>query len=152
MEGGTFSVPIIDTIENYTWEGSLLDCSIGETVWATMPATYLQARTNVRMIVAGPSWVDEMGQVVATCQQSSSNRWHGDYWFGLYARKDWLEQFLNRQGLALALTGKLERRLRDGGDTYAHRHLEVWSGAVLRADGALVEAGKPIRAEGPQAD
>lgn len=145
-----FSIPIITPVEDYTWENGLFDCSIGVTVRATMLSTYMRARTKVSMITAGPSSVDQLGQVVATFRESEPYRGYGDYWYGVYARKDWLEGFLSQEGLALVLVGRFERRLLDGHKTYDHPHLEVWSSAVLARKDGVVAAGKAIRSQGPR--
>lgn len=149
VKRGATSVAIINPVEDYTWESSLLDCSIGASTWATMPAAFLQSQTNVRMIAAGPSWVDPTGQIVATYLQTGLNRYQGYFRCGLFARKDWLVQVLKREGLALVILGRFQRMRLAGRDTFRYRSVEGWSSAILSANGTLANPATPIREEGP---
>ncbi|MDQ3657290.1 MAG: hypothetical protein M3457_19725 [Chloroflexota bacterium] len=142
IENRDKSVSVIDTTEGYTWEGNVLDCSIGEPVWATMPSFYICSRSNLRMIAEGPGWTDETGQLVATYIQPSGDRWSGNFWYGFFVRQSWLQRFLSQEGLALALVSKFERRLLDQERTYTHRHIEAWSGAILSGSGPFRAVGE----------
>ncbi len=52
---------IVPTIEEYTWEGSLLDCSIGDTAKAALPATFIQQAAKLAFDMRGPGWLDPAG-------------------------------------------------------------------------------------------
>ncbi|MFF9778942.1 hypothetical protein ACF1HJ_35535 [Streptomyces sp. NPDC013978] len=39
---GGKQIGVVPAIEQYTWEGSILDCSIGETASVVLPATFIQ--------------------------------------------------------------------------------------------------------------
>jgi hypothetical protein len=143
------SMTVIDTVENYTWEGNILDCSIGEPVWATMPSSYVRSRSALEMIVEGPGWIDTNGQLVASYIQSSDDRWSGRFWQGFFVRQSWLQYFLEQEGLALAIVSKFERRLLDQERTRDHRYIEVWSGALLSSAGQFRTVGSALSEEGP---
>lgn len=149
IEFGNQLTTVIDTVERYTWEGNILDCSIGEAVWATMPSFYVRSRDHLRMIAEGPGWLDENGEIVATYMQSVEGQWSGKFWQGYFVRQSWLQRFLGREGLALAVLSKCERRLLDQDRTRTHKYVEVWSGALLRSGGLLRATGGIIREQGP---
>lgn len=143
------TIELIDAVEGYTWEGNILDCSIGSAVLAQMPCTYLQSRMEMSFSADGPSWVDHAGNVVAVYQRSSAGPWSSAFWEVLYVRSDWVRKFLASEGLALCLITRCERRLRDEDRTYSHRHVDIWTGAAIRAEGAQIVAQDLMRVEGP---
>src|SRR6185369_890857 len=49
---------LVPAVETYCWEGSLFDCSIGESVFATLPSAFVQARSNLLFDERGPCWLD----------------------------------------------------------------------------------------------
>lgn len=60
VNDGVFDV--ISPLEEYTWEGSLYDCSINETIRVYLPSAFMQMDANLDFDAHGPSWLDEDGQ------------------------------------------------------------------------------------------
>jgi hypothetical protein len=58
MGGKPFQV--VPTMEEYTWEGSILDCSIGESASTVLPSTFLQQTAGqLSFDMRGPSWLGD---------------------------------------------------------------------------------------------
>ena len=79
----------MDTVEDYLWEGNLYDCSIGDSVSATLPSAFIRSRSSLTLDEHGPSWLDN-GEVAFT------NYWdHGpDRQRGFLVRASWLSAFM----------------------------------------------------------
>jgi hypothetical protein len=56
MDGKPFQV--VPTVEQYTWEGNILDCSISESASTVLPSTFLQQAAGLSFDMRGPSWLD----------------------------------------------------------------------------------------------
>jgi hypothetical protein len=134
------NVQVLDTSEDYLWEGNGLDCSIFESVSATLPSTYVQKNAAVRMDMAGPSWFDEHGELAAFHCDLGGSRSHA-----LYARFDWLQQLLREKELSLVILIRFDRVLLDPSRSQRNPRVNVWSSAVLEADGQIKMVGAPIR-------
>lgn len=117
------------TVEIYCWEGGLLDCSLSESVFAALPSTFVQARSNVLLNERGPCWLDAKVTVVFTNVGDSSDR-RGR---GLLVRWHWLRTFLEEHDLDLVVVSWYERRLVDKVDTRTHRFEDVVSAARIDA-------------------
>jgi hypothetical protein len=89
---------LVSATETVKWEGSLLDCSIGETVSAEMPSSFVLGRARLRMDEAGPSWWDD-GELVVSHYVDESR---GGGW-ALLVRASWLSFFLRAHGLELVV-------------------------------------------------
>src|SRR5262249_27752457 len=144
VEFGDRVISVADTVESYTWEGNILDCSIGEPAYATMPSSFVRERSDLQMAVEGPSWIDETGQVIATYMQSDTGRWSGKWWHGFFVRRTWIQGFLRDHGLALAVVTNFERKLLDREFTSRHRSVNGWSSGVLFGAGVLEEVGATL--------
>lgn len=92
---GGHGLPLVSTVESYCWEGSILDCSISESVFAPMPSTFIQAKATLTFDAAGPSWLQD-GQVVFT---NLTEEAHGGR--GFLVRASWLGEFLKAHSLEL---------------------------------------------------
>jgi hypothetical protein len=129
----------VKTLEPYQWEGSLLDCSIRESVSAAVPSTYVQDRTFLAAEDSGPSWRDESGAIVLTTIRDPAVRATA-----FVARATWLRTFLKDNSLDLMLVSWRERRYLSGASNDNYPWEMVYSAARVSADLALAIA-EPIR-------
>jgi hypothetical protein len=90
----------------------------------------------------GPSWTDADYGAVATYLDSGTSHWAGDACQFFFVRRQWIEQFLNQNSLALVVISKFERFMMDGDKTWNHPHSVGWSGILLEQDGSLRQVGK----------
>jgi hypothetical protein len=121
---------LVPAVETVTWEGSLLDCSIGDSVFAAMPSTFIQARANLMLDERGPSWRDAAGVVVFTKYGDESV----DRRKALLVRGSWLRTFLKEHDLELLVASWFERQLLDGDHRQHHPSENVYSAARIDAD------------------
>ena len=121
---------LVPTVETVTWEGSLLDCSIGDSVFAAMPSTFIQAKANLKLDERGPSWGDVGGSFVFTNYADKSA--HRSKAF--LVRGSWLRTFLKEHDLELLVASWFERRLLDGDHRQHHPSESVYSAARIDAD------------------
>jgi hypothetical protein len=96
VDVGGKSCQIITTCEEYLWEGSILDCSIGESVQVVLPSTFIQEALTLRIDASGPSWVNSAGVTVLTTYWTSKQNGSA-----LIIRASVLKQFLADHGLDL---------------------------------------------------
>lgn len=61
------------TVEQYTWEGSILDCSISESASTVLPSTFFQQTTGLSFDMRGPGWLDADGTPVFTYFEEPGN-------------------------------------------------------------------------------
>ncbi|MFI7024752.1 hypothetical protein ACIBMZ_18745 [Micromonospora sp. NPDC049900] len=92
------------TVEPYAWEGSIYDCSIGETASTLLPSALLQQTAGLTFDMRGPSWLDIQESPVFTFYQEpgSSNR-------ALLVRASYLREVLAERDLALIVLHAFER-------------------------------------------
>ncbi len=64
---------VVPTVEHYMWEGSILDCSIGESATMTFPSTFMQQAAKLSFDMHGPSWLDADGAPVFTYYEEDGN-------------------------------------------------------------------------------
>jgi hypothetical protein len=133
---------LVPTVETYCWEGSLLDCSIGESVFAALPSTFVQDRSNLLLDEHGPCWLDAQGMVVFTNVGDNSDR-RGR---GLLVRWHWLQGFLEEHDLDLMVASWYERGFFDRVDTHNHRFEDVVSAARIDAQ-MRVHLSEPNRVD-----
>ena len=102
------------TIEQYTWEGNIWDCSIEDSARAILPSTFLQRSAGLRWSGVDRSWFTDTELVVCNADVGT-NQGHGTL---LMAREDWLQGFLESHDLALvyAVRGERNHRGRGPGD------------------------------------
>lgn len=101
---GGKSFQIVPTVEQYAWEGSLLDCSIGETASAVLPSTFIQQAAGLSFDMRGPSWLDADGTPVFTYYEESENASRA-----LLVRASFLRDFLAAHKLELVVLHWFQR-------------------------------------------
>ncbi|WP_406048278.1 hypothetical protein [Kribbella sp. NBC_00889] len=102
VSGAEFHV--VPTIEQYRWEGNILDCSIGESARATLPSTYLQQTAMLTFDMRGPSWLDAAGLPIFTYYEEPDNEDHA-----FLVRASFLKEFLSQHKLELIFFHWFER-------------------------------------------
>ncbi|MEU8251376.1 hypothetical protein [Nonomuraea sp. NPDC048916] len=138
---GEESFQVVPTIEQYTWEGSILDCSIGESATTILPSTFIQQAAGLTFDMRGPSWLDAAGAPVFTYYEVPGNDSRA-----LLVRASFLRDFLAAQKLQLIVLHWFERmRLNDdyhGEHPYVESSIDAW----LASDLGMREK-KPRRTE-----
>lgn len=129
----------VKVLESYRWEGSLLDCSIRESVTAVAPSTFIQSRTSLVADDVGPSWRDTSGAIVLTTIGDQTGRTTA-----FVTRATWLQKFLEDNSLDLMLVSWQERRYLAGGTNTHYPSEMIFSAARMSADLTL-EIAKPLR-------
>lgn len=139
MGGQPFQV--VPTVERYTWEGNILDCSISESASTVLPSTFLQQVARLSFDMCGPSWLDADGTPVFTYYEEPENSSRA-----LLVRTTFLGEFLTTHKLeleALHWFQRLELSERHGG-----KHPQVQSAIEARLGSDLVvHEGNPRREE-----
>lgn len=130
---------IVPSVETYTWEGSLYDCSIGESVVASCPSTFIHNRAALHGQDDGPSWRTPEGDLVFTQTGSSP---HASKAFLVAA--PWLAQFLVEHELVLLVASWCERRKLDRDDRRHHAWEDSYRSAMIDGD-LKVHVGETIR-------
>lgn len=129
----------VKALETYRWEGSLLDCSIRESVSAVAPSTFIQSRTSLAADDFGPSWRDASDMIALTTIGDQTARTTA-----FVARARWLRKFLQDNSLDLMLVSWQERRcLASGSNTHSPWEM-IFSAAKVSADLTL-EIAEPLR-------
>lgn len=132
---------VVPTVEEYTWEGSVLDCSISEPANTILPSTFLQQTAGLSFDMRGPSWLDTDGTPVFLYYEEPGNISRA-----LLVRATFLREFLTAHHLelmALHWFQRLELSERHGG-----KHPQIQSAIEARIDQNLsVHAGIPRREE-----
>lgn len=106
---GDRSFSIVPTTERYTWEGGILDCSIGKSATTVLPSTFIQRAAGLTSDMRGPSWLDATGAPIFTCYEEPGNHSHG-----LLVRTSFLKDFLVTHKIELIILHWFERmRLSD---------------------------------------
>jgi hypothetical protein len=133
-------VQMANTVENYLWEGSTYDCSIGDSVSATLPSTFIQSRSAITWDERGPSWWAD-GQVIFTnCLRSDRDRQRG-----FLVRASWLCAFMKAHNVELVAAASTlrwrltadHRRHSDGHDPEQDDRLDVYAAVRVDSDLAL---------------
>ena len=140
-------VQILDTCEDFLWEGNGLDCSIEESVFAYAPSQYVMARERLDVVGEGPGWKDEHGREVFVSTQGLRENYPQSHPF--WARRDWLQAFLKRENLALVVATQFERLSHQLVQTDQDRRGTVLSGAILTPDGGFRPVSTPHRSSWP---
>ena len=148
VEVGDSSFDAVDTVEEYTWEGSILDSSLKGAARLILPSTYLQQGLDLAFDVRGPSWLDTSGQPVFVHYDPAD----GDS-KALLMRASALKQFMADHDLELLVLLSLERLKITGGtgheprgewtvQGWLDRSLEFHSGAIQRKESNLATNGE----------
>lgn len=98
------SFRVVATVEQYAWEGSILDCSIGETASTVLPSTFIQQAAELTFDMRGPSWLDAAGAPVFTYYEERGNDSRA-----LLVRASFLRKFLADHKLELIALHWFER-------------------------------------------
>jgi hypothetical protein len=130
------SLTVVSTVEDYLWEGSLYDCSIGESVNATLPSTFIRSRSSLTTDERGPSWMDN--DHVAFTNYVATGR---DHQRAFLARADWLSAFMTANNVEVVLAASTLRWRVTGDYHHSKTHnperddrLDVYSAARLMPD------------------
>ena len=94
--------------EHYTWEGGELDCSIEDSVGASLPAVLLFDQQQLEWVPGTRTWRDRKGAVVA---QYRSRR--GEH-TALLVKESWLKAALQKGGWGLVIGWLGEKMLLSG--------------------------------------
>lgn len=138
---GSKPFQVVPTVEEYTWEGSILDCSIGDSATAVLPSTFLQRAAGLSFDMRGPSWLDANGTPVFTYYEEP-----GDTSRALLVRADFLREFLTARKLELVVLHWFQRL--ELSDQRGGKHPQVQSSVEARLGPDLtVHEGKPRRQE-----
>jgi hypothetical protein len=138
---GDKSVRVMATVEQYAWEGSILDCSIGETASTVLPSTFIQQAAGLTFDMRGPSWLDATGAPVFTYYEEEGNESRA-----LLVRASFLRDLLAEHKLELIVVHWFERMQLSDDHSDEHPFVESSVAARLTAELAIRE-GKPRRRE-----
>jgi hypothetical protein len=140
IEAGGQNCRLVSAVETVTWEGSLYDCSIEDSVFAAMPSTFIQSRTKLILDERGPSWRDQDGEIVLTnyCDRAVDGS------RALLVRGSWLQSFLKKNALVILVAGWFERRLLSGDHAQHYPSQSVYSAALIDSDLSITVAD-PVR-------
>lgn len=146
VEAGGEIFQVANTVEDYLWEGSLYDCSIGESVSATLPSTFIRSRSSLALDERGPSWL-ENDEVVFTNYPS-----HGrDRQRGFFVRANWLCAFMKAHNVELVAAASTLRWRVTADYHYSGKHdpeqndrLNVYVAVRVGADLGL-DLAPPVR-------
>jgi hypothetical protein len=129
VDGDTYD--IANPVEGYTWEGSLMDCTIEESAAAVLPSTFVQIRARLTFDVRGPSWPlpDGCPAFVYLERKGTDGR-------ALLVPASFLSDFLHERELTLMALHDFERN--ELKELYPadepHHWVHVSSAALLNAD------------------
>jgi hypothetical protein len=132
---------VVQPVERYMWEGSILDCSIGESATTVLPSTFMQEAANLTFDMRGPSWLDETGAPIFTYYEESGNESRA-----LLVRTSFLREFLAAQQLDLIVWHWFRRIELSNDWSGKHPMVESSVDAWLRSNLAISE-GEPRRTE-----
>ncbi|HEV2891263.1 MAG TPA: ATP-binding protein [Frankiaceae bacterium] len=133
---GDPSIHVAHTVEHFTWESGLYDCSINEGVRATLPSTFIQSRARLVADERGPSWFEE-GRSIFTNYGDEGHHTQR----GFLVRGDWLAGFLKAHDLELLVAAstlrlRITKNYRHGRDRDPELddRLDVFAAARIDAD------------------
>ncbi|MEV6871461.1 ATP-binding protein [Amycolatopsis sp. NPDC051128] len=126
---GDKSFQVVATVEQYAWEGNILDCSIGETASTVLPSTFIQQAAGLSFDMRGPSWLDAGGAPVFTYYEEEGNGSRA-----LLVRATFLREFLTTHKLDLVALHWFERMELSDNHDGKHPYVESTSDARLASD------------------
>jgi hypothetical protein len=138
---GEADFQLVSTIEQYTWEGSLLDCSVGESARTTLPSTLIQQAAGLTFDMRGPSWLDATGAPVFTYYEEA-----GDDSHVFLVRASFLQAFLAEHNLELVFLHWFERMKLQQSYSGEHPYLEATSNGRMTSD-LEIHVGQEVRTE-----
>ncbi len=146
IEVGGENFKLIHTVEDYLWEGSLYDCSINDSVSASLPSTFIRSRSTLTLDERGPALLDD--ERVAFINYLLPDR---DRQRGLLVRASWLSSFMMKHNLELVATSHMLRWRVTGDHHYSPDHdperddrLDVYAAARIGPELGL-NLASPIR-------
>ncbi|MET4095818.1 hypothetical protein [Arthrobacter sp. UYCu712] len=139
IEVGNKTFRLVSTVEQYSWEGSVLDCSIGETASTVLPSTFIQQTAGLTFDMRGPSWLNAAGIPVFTYYEEEGNNSHA-----LLVRASFLRNFLTTHKLALIVLHWFDRMELKEDHSGSHPYAESRIHARMSADLKIFE-GTPRR-------
>ncbi|MBT2455331.1 hypothetical protein [Streptomyces sp. ISL-86] len=128
---GGRSFEVVPTVEQYTWEGSILDCSIDESATAVLPSTFIQQAARLNVDMRGPSWLDATGTPMFTYYEEQGNDSRA-----FMVRKSFIQHFLVTHQLELIALHWYER-MQLSSDYHRGKHPLVESTTNARLTAAL---------------
>ncbi len=139
VDGASFQA--VPAVEQYMWEGGILDCSIGDNASTVLPSTFLQQAAGLSFDMRGPSWLAADGTPEFTYYEEAD-----DASRALLVNAAFLQEFLAANQVALVVLHWLERM--ELSDRYDGKHPQVYAttNAVLASDLKL-SANKQLRTE-----
>lgn len=139
MGGKPFQV--VPTVEQYTWEGNILDCSIGESASTVLPSMFLQQAAGLSFDMRGPSWLHADGTPVFTYYEEP-----GTTSRALLVKATVLREFLEAHKLELVVLQWFQRL--ELSERHGDKHPQVQSSVEARLGSDLaVHESKPRREE-----
>ena len=117
VEAGGEAFRVAHTVEDYLWEGSLYDCSIGESVSATLPSTFIRSRSSLTLDEHGPSWLDKDKTVFTNYLSTGHDRQRG-----FLVRASWLSSFMKAHDVELVAAASTIRWRVTGHHRYSDSH------------------------------
>jgi hypothetical protein len=139
MGGKPFQV--VPTVEQYTWEGNILDCSISESASTVLPSTFLQQAAGLSFDMRGPSWLHADGTPVFTYYEEPGNTSRA-----LLVKATFLRKFLEANKLELVVLHWFQRL--ELTERHGDKHPQIQSSVEARLGPDLsVKTGKPRREE-----
>jgi hypothetical protein len=141
LDVGGKAFQIVPTVEHYTWEGTILDCSIGEPVTMTLPSTFMQQHAGLSFDLRGPSWLDTAGKPVFTYYKEDDSDITA-----LLVRATFLREFLPAQKLQLVALHWFDRIDLTNEHDRKHPQIQVTTEARL-TPALVVYTGEPRRDE-----
>jgi hypothetical protein len=129
------------TVEQYRWEGAILDCSIGDSATTILPSTLIQRTAGLWFDMGGPGWLDDAGNPVFTFYEEPENDS-----YALLVRRTFLQDFLAEQKLELIVRHWFQRMRLSSDIEERHALIESTTDAWLAAD-LTIREGVPRRNE-----
>ncbi len=129
------------TVEEYMWEGGILDCSIGDNASTVLPSTFLQQAAGLSFEMRGPSWLGADGSPVFSYYEEV-----GDTSQAFLVRATFLREFLAAHQLALVVLHWFERMELSDRHDGKHPQVYITTNAMLASDLKL-SANKQVRTE-----
>lgn len=144
---GSELVEVIDTCEDYSWEGNDLDCSMENSAFAYAPSQFIFNRMPLTAVDEGPAWRAPDEREVFVNTRGSHEEYPQSHPF--WVRRDWLQTFLYRENLALVVATSVERLSHLLVQTPQDKREITLSAALLTSDGRFRQVDPPYRSPWP---
>jgi hypothetical protein len=103
------TLALTPTVEGYTWEGVIWDCSIEASVHVALPSTFIQRSSNLSWSRDSATWYG--GNELVMSYLPTADVYPGELFV---VREDWLRDYLAAQGMALVFAVGGQRDHQDG--------------------------------------